>query len=67
MLYLELGLITPFKEIIMKKRLLFLHYILNQDKKLQHGYKTETYKTNTVGEETTKLSRTKVKNAAKAG
>ena len=32
MLYLELG-ITPFKEIIRKKRLLFLHYILNQDKK----------------------------------
>ena len=31
MLYLELGL-TPFREIIRKKRLLFLHYILNQDK-----------------------------------
>ena len=30
MLHLELGL-TPFREIIRKKRLLFLHYILNQD------------------------------------
>ena len=31
MLHLELGL-TPFREIIRKKRLLFLHYILNQDR-----------------------------------
>ena len=31
MLYLELGL-TPFREIIRKKRLLFLFYILSQDK-----------------------------------
>ena len=31
MLYLELG-ITPFSEIIRKKRLLFLYYILSQDK-----------------------------------
>ena len=31
MLHLELGL-TPFREIVRKKRLLFLHYILNQDK-----------------------------------
>ena len=31
MLYLKLGL-TPFREIIRKKRLLFLYYILRQDK-----------------------------------
>jgi len=31
MLYLELG-ITPFSEIIRKKRLLFLYYILSQEK-----------------------------------
>ena len=31
MLYLELGCI-PFSQLIMKRRILFLHYILNQDK-----------------------------------
>ena len=31
MLYLELGCV-PFGQLIMKRRVLFLHYILNQDK-----------------------------------
>ena len=31
MLYLELGCV-PFGQLIMKRRILFLHYILNQDK-----------------------------------
>ena len=42
MLHLELGL-TPFREIIRKKRLLFLHYILKQDKKsiIYNVFKTQ--------------------------
>ena len=32
MLYLELG-VTPIRFVIMTRRLMFLHYILNQDKK----------------------------------
>ena len=33
MLYLELGIITPFKETIMRrKKILFFYYIFNQDK-----------------------------------
>ena len=31
MLYLELGCV-PFRQLIMKRRIMFLHYILNEDK-----------------------------------
>ena len=42
MLYLELGC-TPFRELISKRRILFLHYILNQEKEsmIRHFFEVQ--------------------------